>query len=67
MEDAQRLRVKRRGLKGSITKLTGKVQEALTTELETVNAESVPESRSILISGSFRVKSTRNFGSPLRF
>jgi len=50
MEDAQRLRVKRRGLKGSITKLTGKVQEALTTELETVNAESVPESRRILIS-----------------
>ena len=50
MEDAQRLRVKRRGLKGSITKLTGKVQEALITELETVNAESVPESRRILIS-----------------
>ena len=41
---------KRRGLKGSITKLTGKVQEALTAELETVNTDSVPESRRLLVS-----------------
>ena len=50
MEEPKRLRVKRRGLKGSITKLTGKVHEALSAELETVNMESVPESRRILVS-----------------
>jgi len=32
------------------TKLTRKVEEALTTELETMNTESVPESRRILAS-----------------
>lgn len=50
MEEAQRLRVKRRGLRGSITKLMGKVEGVFTTELETVNTESVPESRRILAS-----------------
>ena len=50
MEEPKRLRVKWRGLRGSITKLTEKVQEALTTELETVNMESVSESRRILVS-----------------
>ena len=44
IEEPTRLRVKQRGLKGSITKLTGKIQEALTAELETVNTNSVPES-----------------------
>ena len=50
MEESQCLCVKRRGLKGSITKLTGKVQEALTAELETVNRDSIPESRKLLVS-----------------
>ena len=50
MEETSRLRVKRRGLKGSVTKLMGKVEDAFITELEAVNAESVPESRRILAS-----------------
>jgi len=50
MEEPTRLHVKRHGLKGSITKLMGKIQEALTAELETVNTDSVPESRRLLVS-----------------
>ena len=50
MAESQRLRVKRHSLKGSITKLTGKLKEALTAELETVSTESVPESRRVLVS-----------------
>ena len=50
MEEPKHLCVKRRGLRGSITKLTEKVQEALTAELETVNMKSVSESRRILVS-----------------
>ena len=49
MEEIQRLRVKQRSLKGSITKLLAKVDEALTTELERVSVESTPESRRILV------------------
>ena len=49
MEEVQRLRVKRRGLKGSITKLLSKVDEALTVELEAVSIESTPESKRILV------------------
>jgi len=49
MEEIQRLRVKRRGLKGSITKLLSKVEEALTAELETVNVDSTMESKRILV------------------
>ena len=50
MEEHKRLRVKRCGLKGSITKMTEKVHEALSAELETVNMESISESRRILVS-----------------
>ena len=50
MEEAKRLRVKRRALKGSITKLSGKVQGELAAKLETVNVETVPEARRILVS-----------------
>ena len=49
MEEVKRLRVKWCGLKGSIMQLREKVQEALTTELETVNSESVLESWRILV------------------
>ena len=50
MAEGQRLHVKSCGLKGSLTKLTGKVEEALSAELETVSTESVPESRRVLVS-----------------
>ena len=50
MEEVKRLCVKWCGLKETIMKLTEKVQEALTTELETVNIESIPESQKILVS-----------------
>ena len=45
MDDAQRLRVKRRSCKASITKLLAKVEEAMTHDLSTVNSEVVTESR----------------------
>ena len=50
MGEAQRLRVKWCGLRGSKTKLMGKVEDAFTVELEIMNTESVPESRRILVS-----------------
>ena len=50
MDEAQCLHVEWRGFRGNVTKLTGKVQDALTAELETVNKESVPESRRIQMS-----------------
>jgi len=50
MDKAQRLCVKWRGLRGSITKLTRTVEEAFTAELEIMNTESVLESRRILVS-----------------
>jgi len=50
MDEARCLRVKRCGLRGSVTKLMGKVEDAFTTELEIVNTESVLESRRILAS-----------------
>ena len=49
MEEVQRLRVKRRGLKGSITKLLSKVDEALNVLLEAVSIESTLESKRILV------------------
>lgn len=49
MEKALRLRVKRRGLKGSITKLMGKVEQGLSADLQIVNAESVIEAQRVTI------------------
>jgi len=43
MAEVQRNRVKRRGLKGSVTKLLAKVEDILSAELETVNLNSTPE------------------------
>lgn len=50
MDETQRLRAKRRGLKGSVTKLLTKVDDILSTELATVNLSSTPESRRLLAS-----------------
>ena len=50
MDEAQRLRAKRRGLKGSVTKLLAKVDDILSAELATVNLSSTPESRRLLAS-----------------
>ena len=50
MEEHKHLSMKQRGLKGSIAKLTEKVHEALIAKLETVNMESISESRRILVS-----------------
>ena len=50
MAEGQCLRVKRCGLKGSITKLMEKVEEALTAELETMSTESIHESRRVPVS-----------------
>ena len=49
MEEALRLCVKRRGLKGSINKLMGKVEQVLSADLETVNAESVTEPQRVTV------------------
>ena len=49
MKEALRLCVKRRSLKGSIIKLMGKVEQALSSELETVNAESVTEAQRVTV------------------
>ena len=50
MDEAQRHQVKRRGLKGSVTKLFSKVEDMLSTELEAVNIDSTQESQRILVS-----------------
>ena len=50
MDEAQRLRAKRRGLKGSVTKLLAKVDDILSAELATINLSSTPESRRLLAS-----------------
>ena len=44
-EDPQRLRVKRRSCRGSITKLLSKVEDALSCELTTINSDTVAESQ----------------------
>ena len=44
-DDPQRLRVKRRSCKGSITKLLTKVDSALSCELNTINSTTVDESQ----------------------
>ena len=51
--------MKRRGLRGSVTKLIGKVEDVSTTELEIVNTESVPESRRILASTTVEQMKTK--------
>ena len=50
MDEAQRLRIKRRGLKGSVTKLLAKANDILSVELETVNLNSTSQSRKLLAS-----------------
>ena len=59
MEEALCLRVKRRGLKGSITKLMGKVEQALSADLETVNAESVTEAQRVTITTTINQLKTK--------
>ena len=50
MDEVQRHRVKRRGLKGSVTKLLSKVEDVFSKELEAVNIDSIQESQRILVS-----------------
>ena len=50
MDEVQRHRVKRRGLKGSVTKLLTKVEDMLSAELETIHLDSTLESRRLLVS-----------------
>ena len=50
MDEAQRLQAKRRGLRGSVTKLLAKVDNILSGELATTNLSSTPESRRLLAS-----------------
>jgi len=44
-DDPQRLRVKRRSCKGSVTKLLTKVEDAMSCELYTINSTTFDESR----------------------
>ena len=50
MDEAQRLRAKRRRLRGSMIKLLAKVDDILSAELATTNLNSTPESRRLLAS-----------------
>ena len=50
MDEAQRLWIKRRGLKGSVTKLLAKANDILSVELETVNLNSTSQARRLLAS-----------------
>ena len=50
MDENQCLHSKRRGLKGSVTKLTAKVEDIISTELESISKESVTESRKLMAS-----------------
>lgn len=50
MDEALRLKAKRRGLKGSVTKLLTKVEEVLSADLATVNLSSTSDSRRLLTS-----------------
>ena len=45
MDEVQRLRVKRQSCRASITKLLTKVEDAMLCELNTINSETVDESR----------------------
>ncbi|XP_065918799.1 uncharacterized protein [Dysidea avara] len=49
MDDTQRLRVKRRSCKASITKLLAKVEDATSCELSTINLEVVTDSRRLAV------------------
>ena len=49
MEEVKRLRVKRRSCRASITKLLAKVQDATSCELNTLNPETVTESRRLAV------------------
>ena len=45
MDEFQRTLAKRRGLKSSVTKVLGKVEDMTSVELERVSSESVTESQ----------------------
>ena len=48
MDENQRLHSKRRGLRGSVTKLSTKVEDIISTDLEGISKESVSESRKLM-------------------
>jgi len=48
MDESQRLRTKRRGIKASVTKLIAKVETMISADLESVSTKSVSESRKVL-------------------
>ena len=50
MDENQRIHSKRRGLKGSVTKLTAKVEDIIFTDLGSISNESVTESRKLMAS-----------------
>ena len=50
MEELQRLRARRRGLKASVTKLLAKIEEIVPAELENITSESLVESRRVTVS-----------------
>ena len=50
MDEVQRHQVKRRRLKGNVTKLLSKVEDVLSTEPEAVNIDSTQKSQRILVS-----------------
>jgi len=50
MDENQRLHSKRQGLKGSVTKLTAKVEDIISTDLESISEESITESRKLMAS-----------------
>ena len=45
MDESQRILAKRRGLKSSITKLLGKIEDMMSVEIEHMSSESITESR----------------------
>ena len=49
MDESQRILAKRRGLKSSVTKLLGKIEDMTSVEIEHVSSESVTESRRLTI------------------
>ena len=49
MDEVQRLRMKRRSCKASITKLLAKVEDTTLIELNTINSETVTESRRLAV------------------
>ena len=54
MDEVQRLRVKRRSCRASITKLLTKVEDAMLCELNTINSETVDESRRLAFTTTLR-------------